>query len=108
MLTSRVPARAGQVNCASGCHGTACDVLCLCVTHHPFRTGEPAYLSAEPLEGDGNAVAVMGRVKRGLEAAGAPAHYVTGVVAEMSAGDYRHLLAVAERFSGPSKEDWDG
>ena len=48
------------------------------------------------LEGeDGNAFAIMGRVKRGLRKAKWPREDVDQVMREMTSGDYNHLLRVA-------------
>ena len=52
------------------------------------------------LEGeDGNAFAIMGRVKRSLNEARWPREDVQQVLNEMRAGDYDHLLTVAVRVS---------
>lgn len=61
---------------------------------------EPEYMSDEPLVGeDGNAFAIIARVRRGLQKDGAPPEYVSFVHEEMTEGDYDHLLAVALRYS---------
>ena len=48
------------------------------------------------LEGeDGNAFAIMGRVRRGLRKARWPREDTDQVLREMQAGDYNHLLSIA-------------
>jgi hypothetical protein len=44
---------------------------------------------------DGNAFAVMGNVRSALRRAGNTKEDIAAVLAEMQAGDYDHLLAVA-------------
>jgi hypothetical protein len=44
---------------------------------------------------DGNAFAIMGRVKRGLLNAGWPREDTNYILKEMQSGDYDHLLLVA-------------
>ena len=49
---------------------------------------------------DGNAFAIMGRVRQGLRNADWPSNEVTQVLTEMTAGDYNHLLLVALTVQG--------
>ena len=41
---------------------------------------------------DGNAFAVLGKVKQAMQKAGIPAAEITAFVEEASSGDYNHLL----------------
>ena len=47
---------------------------------------------------DGNAIAIMGRVRRALKEAGAPREDLEKYIAESMEGDYDHLLQVAMRW----------
>lgn len=47
---------------------------------------------------DGNAFALLGRVKRALERAGVPEPEVEGFIAEATAGDYDHLLQTVMKY----------
>ena len=47
---------------------------------------------------DGNAFAIMGRVKKALEEAGADKETVKGYMDEATKGDYNNLLQVTMRF----------
>ena len=44
---------------------------------------------------DGNAFAIMGRVKQALKRAGADKEYIDGYLSEATAADYDHLLVVS-------------
>jgi hypothetical protein len=44
---------------------------------------------------DGNAYAIMGAVKKGLQKAGATKEDIDTYLAESMSGDYNHLLATA-------------
>ncbi len=47
---------------------------------------------------DGNAFAIMGRVKRALRRAGADKEYIDKYLSEATSGDYNHLLAVSMEY----------
>jgi hypothetical protein len=47
---------------------------------------------------DGNAFAIMGRVRRALREAGADKEYVDKYLSEATAGDYNHLLQVTMEY----------
>ena len=47
---------------------------------------------------DGNAFAVMGRVKQALRRAGADKEYIDKYLSEATSGDYNHLLAVSMEY----------
>ena len=47
---------------------------------------------------DGNAFAIMGRVKQALRRAGADKEYIDKYLSEATAGDYNHLLAVSMEY----------
>lgn len=61
------------------------------------RGGPTAAVKGDLARTDGNAFAVMGFVRRALRDAGATPAYVTGIVNEMSGGDYDNLLQIALR-----------
>ena len=44
---------------------------------------------------DGNAIAVMGRIKHALKRAGADKEYIDKYLSEATKGDYDHLLVVS-------------
>ena len=44
---------------------------------------------------DGNAFAIMGRVKKALRRAGADQEYIDRYLSEATSGDYDHLLVVS-------------
>ena len=48
---------------------------------------------------DGNAFAIMGRVKRALKRAGADKEYIDRYVREAMAGDYNNLLRVSMEYA---------
>ena len=43
---------------------------------------------------DGNAFAIMGRIKQALKSAGADKEYIDQYITKATSGDYNHLLAV--------------
>ena len=47
---------------------------------------------------DGNAFAVMGRVKQALKRAGADKEYIDQYISEATSGDYNHLLSVSMEY----------
>jgi hypothetical protein len=47
---------------------------------------------------DGNAFAIMGRVKQALRRAGADKEYIDKYLSEATSGDYNHLLAVSMEY----------
>ena len=47
---------------------------------------------------DGNAFAIMGRVKKALRRAGADKEYVDKYLNEATSGDYDHLLVVSMEY----------
>ncbi len=47
---------------------------------------------------DGNAFAVMGRVKQALKCAGADKEYIDRYLSEATSGDYNHLLTVSMEY----------
>jgi uncharacterized protein with FMN-binding domain len=47
---------------------------------------------------DGNAYSIMGRVRRALQKAGAPAEVLDGYYNESTKGDYDNLLRVAIKY----------
>jgi hypothetical protein len=47
---------------------------------------------------DGNAFAIMGRVKQSLRRAGADKEYIDKYLKEATTGDYDHLLAVSMEY----------
>ena len=47
---------------------------------------------------DGNAFAIMGRVKQALRRAGADKEYIDKYLGEATSGDYHHLLAVSMEY----------
>ena len=47
---------------------------------------------------DGNAFAVMGRVKQALKSAGADKEYIDQYISEATSSDYNHLLAVSMEY----------
>ncbi len=47
---------------------------------------------------DGNAFAIMGRVKQALRHAGADKEYIDKYLSEATSGDYNHLLAVSMEY----------
>ena len=48
---------------------------------------------------DGNAFAIMGRVKNALKRAGADEEYIKKYLDESMAGDYDNLLATATKYA---------
>lgn len=60
----------------------------------PKYPGIEVQLSGE----DGNAFAIMARVRSHLKAAGVPQQEVDEYLAESTAGDYDHLLQTAMRW----------
>lgn len=48
---------------------------------------------------DGNAFAIMGRVKRALRTAGADEEYVNRYLQESMKGDYHNLLKIAKEYA---------
>ena len=47
---------------------------------------------------DGNAFAIMGRVKQVLRRSGADREYIDKYLSEATSGDYNHLLAVSMKY----------
>jgi hypothetical protein len=47
---------------------------------------------------DGNAFAIMGRVKQALKSAGADKEYIDKYLSEATSGDYDHLLVVSMEY----------
>jgi hypothetical protein len=47
---------------------------------------------------DGNAFAIMGRVKKALRRAGADKEYIDKYLSEATSGDYNYLLAVSMEY----------
>jgi len=47
---------------------------------------------------DGNAFAIMGRVQRALEQAGADEEYIDQYLNKATSGDYDHLLQVTMKY----------
>lgn len=47
---------------------------------------------------DGNAFAVMGKVRKALQYAGADSEYINQYLGEAMAGDYDHLLGVSMKY----------
>jgi hypothetical protein len=47
---------------------------------------------------DGNAFAIMGRVKQVLRHAGTDKEYIDRYLSEATSGDYNHLLAVSMEY----------
>ena len=47
---------------------------------------------------DGNAFAVMGRIKQALKSAGADKEYIDKYISKATSGDYNHLLAVSMEY----------
>ena len=47
---------------------------------------------------DGNAFAIMGRVKKALKHAGADKEYIDKYLSDAISGDYNHLLAVSMEY----------
>jgi hypothetical protein len=47
---------------------------------------------------DGNAFAIMGRVKQALRRAGADKEYIDKYLGEATSGDYDHLLVVSMKY----------
>jgi len=47
---------------------------------------------------DGNAFAIMGRIKQALKGAGADKEYIDKYISEATSGDYDHLLAVSMEY----------
>jgi len=47
---------------------------------------------------DGNAFAIMGRVKKALRHAGADTEYINKYLNEATSGDYDHLLVVSMEY----------
>ena len=47
---------------------------------------------------DGNAFAIMGRVKKALRRAGADKEYIDKYLSEATSGDYDHLLVVSMEY----------
>ena len=47
---------------------------------------------------DGNAFAIMGRVKQALRRSGADREYIDKYLSEATSGDYNHLLAVSMKY----------
>lgn len=56
---------------------------------------------------DGNAFAIMGRVKRALEREGNPKRVIDSYLKQARAGDYDHLLRVALAFTEHDAEEDD-
>jgi hypothetical protein len=59
---------------------------------------------------DGNAFAILGRVKKALQAAGASHEEIRAFREQATSGDYNHLLAVCEEwvlFDGWYEDDDD-
>ncbi|RZB34871.1 MAG: hypothetical protein SRB1_00639 [Desulfobacteraceae bacterium Eth-SRB1] len=48
---------------------------------------------------DGNAFAVMGKVRKALRKAGADQEYIDSFIDKSMAGDYNHLLGVAMEYA---------
>ena len=48
---------------------------------------------------DGNAFAIMGRVRQALKNAGADKEYIDRYITEAMSGDYNHLLAVSMEYA---------
>ena len=60
---------------------------------------EPLNKPAVKLVGeDGNAFAIMGRVKKALRHAGADTEYIDRYLNEATSGDYNHLLTVSMEY----------
>jgi hypothetical protein len=47
---------------------------------------------------DGNAVAIMGNIKRVLKRAGVDKEYIDEYLKEATSGDYKHLLTVSMKY----------
>jgi hypothetical protein len=47
---------------------------------------------------DGNAFAIMGRIKQALRRSGADKEYIDKYLNEATSGDYNHLLAVSMKY----------
>jgi len=47
---------------------------------------------------DGNAFAIMGRIKQALKRAGADKEYIDQYISEATSGDYDHLLAISMKY----------
>ena len=47
---------------------------------------------------DGNAFAIMGRIKQALRCSGADKEYIDKYLSEATSGDYNHLLAVNMKY----------
>lgn len=47
---------------------------------------------------DGNAFAIMGRVKQALKSAGADKEYINKYLSEATSGDYDHLIVVSMEY----------
>ena len=62
------------------------------IRHLVEKNGKASFVLAGE---DGNAFAIMGRVRRGLRKAKWPHEDVSQVLTEMRAGDYDHLLQTA-------------
>ncbi len=50
------------------------------------------------IDQDGNAFAVMGRVKKALRCAGADKEYIDRYLSEATSGDYDHMLVVSMEY----------
>jgi hypothetical protein len=60
---------------------------------------EPKYIPTVKLVGtDGNAFAIMGRVIKALQKAGADKEYTNKYMNEAMSGDYDHLLGVSMEY----------
>ena len=57
-------------------------------------TGPKEKPTVKLIDTDGNALAIMGRVKNALTKAGADKEYVKKYLDEVMSGDYDHLLCV--------------
>jgi hypothetical protein len=58
----------------------------------------PPEITVELIGHDGNAYAVLGKVRRALEGAGVDPAEVKEFMTEATAGDYDHLLATVMRW----------
>ncbi len=56
---------------------------------------------------DGNAFAILGRVRRALREAGASTEYIERYSAEATSGDYSCLLAVTMSYIDEDSDEYD-
>jgi hypothetical protein len=69
------------------------------INHEAFKMKEPVTKPTVKLIGeDGNAFAIMGRVKQALKRAGADQEYIDKYLREATSGDYDNLLAVSMEY----------